>query len=502
MKEKSIPNNQRGAIAVLFAFILVVLIGFTALVIDIGRPYLAKAKLKEAADAAALAGVQAYGLSVLGNCTAWETLAQDVARENFPDEYLGCSLSNINIIAPAREESDPLTVQANLSATCNTSFAGIFGIDTVTVGTDPSTAERVPVEIMLVLDRSASMSSYLNHLKVAAKSLVDFFECSQDVDKIGLVTFSTGVKVPFELQNDFIIDDRIKTVIDEIVCKSGPRNDCHTNMEDALDQADDDTDRRGNSITTFTKYAPGTPPNERVRQFVVFFTDGMCDSFRGDFTRNGQVINSPYGAVVPDPGGWMMRKPLEPCDDGSCDHPVDPERCVWRAHSLCDPWTGLPIGIDFMPTGDGKPIGETQCKCVCDDGDHPYKTTRWHMFDPVWNSEYGGNEDDYSIDGYSSPYCNIPPVILKGYVSLKGTPADDTARKMTRYHARMLKEQGIRIYCIMYSRLGTSSWWLVDFLKNISSGEGYYYKAGNADSLRSAFNHIVMDTKKYVYLVK
>jgi hypothetical protein len=192
------------------------------------------------------------------------------------------------------------------------------------------------------------------------------------------------------------------------------------------------------------------------------------------------------------------------CDYGYYD-PYLPYNMGW----LHDPWTGLPIGIDFIPTGDGRPVATTTCKWDCDGTDVPYETTRWHMFDPVPNDEYGGYEDDYSIGGgYSSPYCNVSEGDLKldpaagglGYVI-------NTSKQMARYHARKLKEQDIIIYCIGFWPI-PSSWFGEPLLRDISSydparpEEEYYYYGADGSGLASAFNHVAMEIKKYVYLVQ
>lgn len=49
--------NRRGSVLLIFTYILVVLFGSTALVIDVGQLYVAKAKTQKAADAAAMAAV-------------------------------------------------------------------------------------------------------------------------------------------------------------------------------------------------------------------------------------------------------------------------------------------------------------------------------------------------------------------------------------------------------------------------------------------------------------
>ena len=59
------PNGQRGAVTIMFAIFLVVLLGFAALALDLGRINLAKVQLQNAADAAALGGAGSLVNSLL-----------------------------------------------------------------------------------------------------------------------------------------------------------------------------------------------------------------------------------------------------------------------------------------------------------------------------------------------------------------------------------------------------------------------------------------------------
>lgn len=73
------PPRQRGAVLMLFVVVLPLLLGFSALSVDISRVLLAKQELQNAADAAALAG--GAGLDDLGGETPYNwTAAQQAAR--------------------------------------------------------------------------------------------------------------------------------------------------------------------------------------------------------------------------------------------------------------------------------------------------------------------------------------------------------------------------------------------------------------------------------------
>ena len=501
MKKKRVLNNQKGAIAVIFAFLIVVLIGFIALSIDAGRWYAAREKAQEACDAAVLSGIQAFGSA------NWQSLAEDVAKENFPQGYLGFLRSTDDINIVGKSISGAPRVEGTVCATADTFFGGLIGIDTVNVCASCA-AGRESLEIMLIIDRSDSMKGDpLTDIKAAAQSFVDNFAETQGVDSMGLITFATGVTVPFDLQNNFVAG--IKGKIGNIV-----PGDFGTNMEDALDQADDDKKRNDDATTTFTKYAWNIPQSERAKQFLILFTDGKPTSFRGDFTRN----DSTYDGVIPDPKGASWSEHHEGVD--VCPLPVDEEGKpiyeVYNVGYLHDPYAGDSIGVDFMPTGDGLPVAQTDCKWDCGGNYVPYKNTKWHVFDPVWNDEYGEDEDDYSIDYYcvpslcdsggvppccNSPYCNVSSLKLEDYVRDIADPSNAVSGKMTIYHAGKLKEQGIIIYCIGIDGAGIVAAEPREFLKKIATTEDHYYEDPTDGDLTKILNDITSAIKGQVHLL-
>lgn len=78
-------HGQRGVVLILFALLLVILLGFAAFAIDAARINLAKAELQNAADAAALAGVRKYFTS---DSTAAKNEAIHLATRNYANGAL------------------------------------------------------------------------------------------------------------------------------------------------------------------------------------------------------------------------------------------------------------------------------------------------------------------------------------------------------------------------------------------------------------------------------
>jgi hypothetical protein len=81
-KQAGLPVcSDQGAITILVAVLIVAMLGLAAIVVDAGAIYSQRRQLQTAADAAALAGVQALP----GSTTEAQTVAEQYAVENSPD---------------------------------------------------------------------------------------------------------------------------------------------------------------------------------------------------------------------------------------------------------------------------------------------------------------------------------------------------------------------------------------------------------------------------------
>lgn len=141
-------RRQKGGAAIMFAIMLPVLIGLTALAVDLARIHLTKVELQNAADAASMAG--ARSLSDAGgtpyNWSAASAKALEVARRNvangeliqaalietgywnIPNPSLGIHATAIPGDVPAVRATITISSSEN-SGPLGLSFAPIFGID-------------------------------------------------------------------------------------------------------------------------------------------------------------------------------------------------------------------------------------------------------------------------------------------------------------------------------------------------------------------------------------
>lgn len=127
-------RSERGAVLILVALLLPVLVGFLALAIDVGYLYSVKRKFQTIVDAAALACAQQLQRNL--PCTyrngADNTQALDIAAE------FGISWSDVNTSKPADNQ-----VSVLLTRDEPTFFMKVLGIDTMTVAAS-ATAEMMP----------------------------------------------------------------------------------------------------------------------------------------------------------------------------------------------------------------------------------------------------------------------------------------------------------------------------------------------------------------------
>lgn len=141
-------QGEEGQSLVLLAFALIVVLGATAMSVDVGRAYWAKTQVQAAVDAAALAG--AAGLP---NTTTAGAQADTYWELN--NNFLQSQGSNVTL-TKSYSLSSTKEITVTGSADINTWFARVLGIDSWHVSAS-ATAEFQQVDAMLVLDRSGSM---------------------------------------------------------------------------------------------------------------------------------------------------------------------------------------------------------------------------------------------------------------------------------------------------------------------------------------------------------
>jgi Flp pilus assembly protein TadG len=420
---KTPTRNEAGTIIIAMALFIVLLLCFVAFGTEAGRWYLLRAELSKAVDAGALAGAK----NVSNPYVDPRALAQEFCDENFPPGAFGTPGAGTGS-ATFNVTQTTSRIDVDGHATAPAIMAQLLGIHDVPVSSGGA-ADMRPVEIMLVLDRSGSMAGQpMADLKVAAKSFLDYFADTQSRDKCGLISFATSAHVDRALNTNFVTP--LKTAITNMVAAN------YTNSEDAIDQAD--------GPSGFTNQN-GVPSDSKIQQFLVFFSDGRPNTFRGLFRYKGVT----YDAVAHS--------------EGNCDFingRWDTQTLNWNLFYPDREATLIANGAHV--TGDG--ILPSRCGAN-------KVTARWNIF------------DTHPLAGYAPDACSIPETVLHDYTCA-------TAADLAVEHAQELKDKDIVVYAIGLGDKINST-----FLDRVASGPQQVYIAPTSADLQAIFQKIAKDIK-------
>ncbi|WP_170937140.1 MULTISPECIES: pilus assembly protein [Rhodomicrobium] len=191
-------RDERGAVLILFALVVLPLLMIIALVIDFSQSLVVKRQLTAAVDSAALALGSLPQIKEPGPLKA---KAEEYIRANYTAAAIGDLTGSTAV-----RNGDSVTVTA--TATVPTAFMGLAGVNSLTVNVSSTVVRRdTKLEVVMVLDNSGSMNdrpgvgepAKIESLRSAANTLVDtlFTGIPADSDrvKIGLVPFTGGVNV-------------------------------------------------------------------------------------------------------------------------------------------------------------------------------------------------------------------------------------------------------------------------------------------------------------------
>lgn len=183
--------RQRGAVAIMVAIAMLVLLGVVGLTIDAGLAYLIKARLNAAVDSAALAGARAV---TTGNNQAEQTAsaraaAADFFAANIPDNYL---LSAPRILSTnVTFKGGQAIIDVDADAKMPVSIMQVMGFESLTPVANAQTI-RNDLDMALVIDTSGSLKDSATTVRNSAKSFLSKFNVTQD--RVALVHFASGAE--------------------------------------------------------------------------------------------------------------------------------------------------------------------------------------------------------------------------------------------------------------------------------------------------------------------
>jgi Flp pilus assembly protein TadG len=213
-------SRQRGVAVLYTALMLVVIIPMMGLTFDASIMFVIKARLQGAVDGASLSGARALARGSDGpsQITSAETTATAYVNLNYPSSYFFST--NLAVDPPTVDLSTAFQRKVTVSAsvTAPNLFMRFLGAGATTVRAS-GTAVRRDVNIMMVVDRSGSLtaSGSCGPLKQAAIGFVNKFANGRD--NVGLITFASSSWADFPLANNFMTaSPNVPTIIGNINC--------------------------------------------------------------------------------------------------------------------------------------------------------------------------------------------------------------------------------------------------------------------------------------------
>ncbi|MDN4055916.1 TadE/TadG family protein [Massilia sp. YIM B02763] len=288
------PRRQGGAVAIMVAISMVVLLGAVGLVVDAGLAYLVKARLNAAVDSAALAGARAVtdGSTQAAQIASAQAAAATFFAANIPTSYMFSKpkLLSTNVTFNGGRATIDVTAEAPLAV----SFMQVLGFTSLKPVAYAQTI-RNDLDMALVIDTSGSLKSVGNTVKASTKTFLNKFNSSQD--RVSLIHFSSGAEVdnPINTSARGFTRTSMSTNIDAFQFEGG------TNSSEGMWNA-------RNQLNLI-------PSNNRsVMRVIVFFSDGVPTSFSSSFTFNPGYNCSKVGAIDTSPpnqyGGYSGLFPV------------------------------------------------------------------------------------------------------------------------------------------------------------------------------------------------
>lgn len=236
------------------AIVIVVLLGFVALVFDMGFIYVERAELQYAADSAALAAAEELPNPGAAQATALlyaaaQTEADDGVILKNSDIRHGYWDDVTSTFVPGGAPANAIQVTTRRSQVngnpLGMAFAGVLGFSSVDVSASAIAARGVvDADVVILQDVTVSFVEEMGIAKDADKALVDTFAASYANDvRIGVVSFARGTVDDHPLEFLSGSTNTIKSAIDDMaICYSAgsPYGPCYgTDIGIGIDAAAD-----------------------------------------------------------------------------------------------------------------------------------------------------------------------------------------------------------------------------------------------------------------------
>lgn len=284
-------RRQRGAIALMVAITMLVMIAVVGLVVDGGLAYLVKARLNAAVDSAALAGARAVtnGTTQAQQTASAQAAAATYFAANIPSNYLLSTpqLLSTNVTFNAGTAIIDVRAQAPMPV----SFMRVLGFSSLTPAAYAQTIRR-DLDMAFVVDTSGSLYDSRDDVKKSATTFLNQFNVTQD--RVALIHFATGAEVDNPISTSARGFNRTSMLSNVSTFNFSGATSSVEGMWNARDQL--------NSIPT---------ANRSSMRVIVFFSDGEPTSFGTSLTFNTPTdctsLGTPIVGIVNTAGQGLFR---------------------------------------------------------------------------------------------------------------------------------------------------------------------------------------------------
>jgi len=303
------PKDRRGGTIVLLALLMVVVVGMTAFAVEVGRIHLLRAQIKKAVDAGTLAAT----LKLVEDQSATDEAAAaarqfvQLNRVGFgatvPEEAITVEIGTWDDETKVFTVTDDDPNAVRVVGEQNNEpffFARIFGQTSFGANaTSIAAGSGGPLDIMMVLDLSGSMSSSgrIEALQNAAPEFVDVIESYGGEDQVGVMAY--GVEYD-EWEDGYGSGSPYLSAPSSEL--PGSSNYFVGVLE--ADLTDGFSDLRSNTLTSSTltanKYGGGTPIGAAIRDAAHYLENS---AFARDDVRKIMILMSDGRANRPSSNG-------------------------------------------------------------------------------------------------------------------------------------------------------------------------------------------------------
>ncbi|RKE25929.1 Flp pilus assembly protein TadG [Paraburkholderia sp. BL23I1N1] len=273
-------HKQRGAVSIIVAASIVLLIGVVGIAVDSGLGYMVKAKLDAAADAAAIAAGEAVttGSTQAAQAANAIAAANSFFAANYPAGYLGTT-ATLNAPSVVFNQGT-ITIDTSAQASMPVGFMHLFGFNLLNVASASETV-RKDLDLVLIIDTTGSMATDPAVPPAVRSAAITFLQQFDPLtDRVSLIHFAYGTVVdqPFNGNaRGFDMAAMTKSINAFNFAGSTNSEEAYWN---ALNQL--------NTVIT-------QPSSLRV---IVFFSDGAPNSFASIFPTKNQNCNSVAGTII------------------------------------------------------------------------------------------------------------------------------------------------------------------------------------------------------------